>query len=315
MSPKLVGRVLASSIVVGLVVACSVNVDVANKGCPCGTGYVCDTARNVCVPPELLSTNNPPPPACDPCTCAVDGDCKDPTRAHCSPGKICVECSQTPDSCTVGYCNDKFQCTAGCKNEADCQAISPGTHCDLKRHQCVECVPGGAPCGGGQTCSPSGTCVQACSLPSNPCAGGKECCGGFCLDTKSDVLNCGACGVVCSTQNGTPACAIGVCKWSCASGFAHCGPVEANTGCETNTRTDPAHCGSCTTPCNLQHANGVACSAGQCSYTTCQPFFDNCDNNRANGCECSCGDKSGDCCKSGQPCKNGGCNGVGRCPQ
>jgi len=30
-------------------VACGVEVDVANKACPCGSGYVCDTLRNVCV--------------------------------------------------------------------------------------------------------------------------------------------------------------------------------------------------------------------------------------------------------------------------
>jgi len=304
-------RVAVAGVMLGLAVACSVDVDIANKACPCGGGYVCDEPRQVCVLPQDLALQPQVPPACDPCTCAVDADCKDPTRAHCSPNKVCVECGKSPDTCAVGYCNDLFQCTVGCKDEGDCQKISPGTHCLLTQHQCVECVAPMFPCkDAGKNCSPSGVCAESCSA-TKPCAAGKACCAGLCIDSKTDVLNCGACDFPCSTKNGTPACAAGACKWSCASGFAHCG--GANTGCEVNTRTDVAHCGSCTNSCSNLHANGVTCNAGACTYTTCQPGYGDCDNQKANGCECTCGTKGDRCCPQGNPCPTGVCTGAGKC--
>jgi hypothetical protein len=297
----------------GLAVACGIEVDVANKACPCGAGYVCDEPRNVCVlPQDLKAPPEPPPPACDPCPCATSSDCKDPTRPSCSPGKICVECGRAPDTCALGYCNELFQCTAGCKDESDCQKISPGTHCELSRHQCVECVGTTFPCtGAGKACSPAGACVDSCTT--QPCAGGKACCQGLCLDTQGDVLNCGACGSACVTTNGTPACTAGACTWTCASGFAHCGTT--NSGCETNIRTDLTHCGSCKSTCNDFNAKGLACTAGACTFTTCMDGFDDCDDDRKNGCECTCGAKGQECCPAGRPCTTGDCNPAGKCTQ
>ena len=308
-------RIAAVAVMLGLAVACSIDVDVANKACPCGEGYVCDDQNSVCVLPQDLKAQQIPVPACDPCTCASDTDCKDPTRSRCSPSKVCVECGQTPDTCSVGYCNDLFQCTAGCKAESDCQTISPGTHCQLQRHQCVECVAPAFPCKtAGTACSPSGACVESCSV-TKPCTGAKLCCNGLCLDTTSDVLNCGKCDFPCSTTNGSPACPAGTCAWSCASGFLHCGG-GANSGCETNIRTDLANCGKCGTACGANmNANGLACSAGACAYSTCKDLFADLDSNRTNGCESTCGAKGQDCCPTGRRCANGGCNGGGKCPQ
>lgn len=309
---------VAAVAVLALVAACSVDVDVANKACPCGDGYTCDTVNDVCVL-GAPTTPAPPGPTCaDDCKCATDSDCKDPTRSKCSPNKVCVECSKTPDSCAVGYCNDKFQCTAGCKSDPDCQKISPSTpNCLLTLHQCVECVPGSVPCKvAGQTCSPSGVCVESCATGSS-CSGGKTCCTklGLCLDTSNDVLDCGKCDLACDKTNGTPTCSGGMCKWMCASGFAHCGTM--NSGCETNIRTDVANCGVCGKNCNTNlNANNPQCVAGTCTFTTCKPGFGDCDGNKANGCECACGAKGQTCCPSpAAPCLDGtGCKGAsGKC--
>lgn len=315
---RFVGAVVTSAVATALAVACSVDVDVANKACPCGDGYVCDDVRKICVRPELLTKIQEPPPACDPCSCTTDSECreKDPTRPKCGPSKTCVECTKTPDSCTVGYCNDGFQCASGCKDEADCQKISPGTHCDLGRHQCVECVATTFPCPDTtKTCSPSGTCVEGCS-GTKACTGGRECCNGLCLDTKADALNCGSCDRKCATTNGTPSCAAGVCKWSCVAGYAHCAAPDQNTGCEANTARDATKCGSCANNCTtvVQHAS-TTCTGGQCGYAACQDFFFNADTNRGNGCEASCGGKTEPCCPSGPQCKPGfSCNGgSGKC--
>lgn len=317
-----VGGVVAS--VVALVAACSIEaVDVANKGCPCGDGYVCDEARNACVRPGDLvdggdGDSSIPSCANDQCPCAIDSDCKDPARRKCSPAKVCVECATSPDSCAIGsYCNARLQCTPGCKQESDCQISPAAPHCALGRHQCVECVTT-ADCGdGGKLCSPAGACVEGCDVDAGKsCSGGKSCCDSLCLDTTADPLNCGGCGTTCSTVNGTPKCAAGACNWTCASGFGHCDP--GNTGCETNVRTSLTRCGSCGRNCTtgIQHANGVTCNAGSCGYTSCSLNFGDCDGNGSNGCECACGAAAGDICCPGSVCNfpGGKCSvGSGKC--
>ena len=303
-------RLLVIAAVLGLAAACRVDVDVANKACPCGSGFVCDETRNVCVSPgELVA----PVPSCgDACACTIDGDCKDPARSRCSPAKLCVECARMPDSCPAGgYCNELFQCTLGCKQESDCQISPTVPLCESKRHQCVECL-NNAQCTGGKTCSPSGACVESCNPPGQPCSKG-QCCQGLCVDTAVDLLNCGGCNLACVGTNGTPQCTAGVCGWTCASGFTHCD--SGNTGCETNTRSDTAHCGSCAKRCDGLNANNVTCSAGACAFTTCLAGFGDCDANKANGCECMCGRAKNQPCCPGNTCTNGlTCNGgSGKC--
>lgn len=304
----LVQRVAVLAGLVGLAVACSVNVDVANKACPCGSDFVCDESRQICVTPAELAAT--PTPGCvgDTCACTVDLDCKDPARPRCSPTKVCVECARTPaDTCPAGsYCNDLFQCTLGCKQESDCKISPTVPHCDEKRHQCVECVTT-SQCAGGKSCSPSGACVETCDPATKPCVTG-SCCNSLCVGTDADPLNCGGCGTVCSTKNGTPKCATGMCSWTCAAGFTHCD--SGNTGCETNTRSDVAHCGSCSKRCDNLNANNVACNAGACIYSTCVAGFGDCDGNKSNGCECACGANRNDPCCPGNTCSPGlTCNG------
>ena len=303
--------------VLGLAVACSVDVDLANKACPCGSGYVCDQGRNVCVLAGDLAADSGAtmqPPACgDTCVCTVDTDCKDPTKRFCSPGKMCVECNRTPttDTCSPGsYCNALFQCTLGCKQESDCAMSPAAPHCDSKRHQCVACLTNDQ-CAAGKTCSPSGVCVDSCDAATKPCASG-TCCSSLCVDTTDDPLECGGCNAACSTMNGTPKCAASTCSWTCVAGFAHCD--SGNTGCETNIRTDVAHCGSCSKRCDsIANANGIACTAGTCTFTSCIAGFADRDGNTANGCETPCGAKGQTCCPNNVCSSGSACNPSGKC--
>jgi len=319
--PRRLVAVIAT--LLALLVACSIeDVDVSNKACPCGDGWVCDSARNTCVRPEELAVvgggGGDAGAVCtgDQCPCAVDADCKDPAYTRCGATKKCVECSKTPDTCPAGsYCNDSAQCTFGCKQESDCQISPAAPHCNLERHQCVECTKA-SECAGGKLCSPAGVCVEGCDIPAGKlCPAGKECCQNLCLDLKTDPLNCGACGTKCSTTNGTPRCSAGACAWTCASGFGHCN--TGNTGCETNLRTTLTRCGSCTRNCTtaILNANGVACTSGACTYTSCRTNFGSCDGNTANGCECACGAAVGDICCPGNVCNfpGGKCTGAGKC--
>lgn len=300
--------------------ACSVDVDVTNKACPCGEGYVCDPNRNVCVTPaELASTDGAvvlddgavivpdgeAPCPDDKCPCTTDDECRDPARKKClNDTKTCVECLRAPnDTCPPGqYCNDQNLCTLGCKQESDCQIGSPAVpHCNLTTHQCVQCLePSHCPADAGLLCSPSGTCVEGCDLDAGVgCANGKTCCGTFCLDVSKDPLNCGACDNKCSTLNNTPGCSSGNCTFnSCAFGFRHC--AAGNTGCETNIRTDVTKCGSCNRNClnDVKNADGISCNpfSMQCQYSSCKLGFGDCANGASDGCECSCGSFAGQIC-------------------
>lgn len=338
------GTLLVASVGLSLTAgACGVGaLDLTGHACPCGPGFECDTARNVCVPPSELFDASVTEAAAEPClgdscACVIAEDCKDPAYPKCV-GSKCVECTSGPDTCTAGrYCLPTNQCAPGCKSDEECKTLSPtAPFCNLGRHQCVNCAKD-ADCaaqGAGLKCSPAGACVTACT---GTCAGGKECCNGLCLDTKSDPLNCNACGAACtgantaccagactdpltsktncgqcgascSTTNGSPYCQGGSCKWNCSSGFNHC--AQGNTGCETNTSSKVDQCGSCTKNCNnsVVNANGVACVSSSCTYATCSSVYLDCDMSKSNGCECTaatCGAKTKVCCP-GNTCPTSG---------
>jgi hypothetical protein len=257
------------------------------------------------------ASTEPPPPACNgaDCPCATGVDCKDATRRYCGPSKTCVECVKTPaDTCTAGgYCNDQNQCMVGCKGVGDCPA---GLECESKSHRCVECTKTAecADAGSGKVCSPSGRCVATCAVDGTVCGVGMICCSNLCLSLDEDVLNCGACGVACSTNNGTPTCAAGKCTWSCANGYAHCDTTQPNSGCETSTRTID-NCGTCGTKCTsalVVNARNIACDGTKCTYGSCNQGHYDQDNDPSNGCESSCGNKNQTCCpKPEQECNDG----------
>lgn len=74
---------------------------------------------------------------------------------------------------------------------------------------------------------------------------------------------CGACGVVCGSLHGTPACVSGACAIECDPGFGNC-DGDSFGGCEAMLATDPHHCGRC----------DVACPSGKCRDGTCVPVVD-----------------------------------------
>ena len=150
----------------------------------------------------------------------------------------------------------------------------------------------------------TGTCPK--------CSGG--CCNGKCLDTNTDLKNCGACGKACMAGE---TCIGGNCQCAgnghCAAGQTCCPMV----GCKT-TMTDANNCGTCGNSCDAQNM-GETCYQGQCG---CTMAGDHC----ANGQACcgagtpACTDimadaaNCGTCanaCPMGQACAQGMCGGGG----
>jgi len=311
--------------VVAIHTACAVDVDLTGKGCPCPDDLVCDTRTNTCVTTlapavVVIEAGAPPAAACNEgdCKCKTNQDCGDPKRSYCGPAGTCVECLAAPsDTCSAGgYCNDKNQCVLGCKGNDDCT----GQKCNTTTHRCVDCIadPDCTATSATAKCSPSGKCAETCTGEGTACGTGGKCCGGLCLQTESDLDNCGACGKVCSAVNDSPSCTAGKCVFKCANGFAHCGPPDDNTGCETNIRT-VQNCGACGAICTAQKVefvNGLACAGDKCTYTTCQQGHYDKDNDPANGCEATCGGSQEVCCPAGQKaCNNGdACKVNGTCP-
>jgi hypothetical protein len=68
------------------------------------------------------------------------------------------------------------------------------------------------------------------------CPMGLMACGGSCIDTSADPMNCGACGTACPMGQ---VCAMGTC--GCPMGRTSCG------GACVDTAADPMNCGTCGT--------------------------------------------------------------------
>ncbi|MDB4982103.1 MAG: Tryptophan synthase alpha chain [Myxococcales bacterium] len=227
--------------------------------CGCPTGQI--TCDGKCTDVENNDAN------CGACgnVCGdPDGGAPTPAPAHMYRGCLNRQCAQL--KCTQSTASIPFVLWTDCNNN-----LADGCEVNLAADD-ANCITCGVSCGAGQKCS---TMLQhwppfvGCACP-----GGQTICPGpiadvaNCIDMSSDLANCGACGVSCAS---TEACIDGICVLSCPPGTADCNGDHAdgdhNNGCETNTDTDPLHCGSCTTQCDGQLPQ--PCQAGKCATRPC----------------------------------------------
>jgi hypothetical protein len=98
-------------------------------------------------------------------------------------------------------------------------------------------------------------------VDTGPC-GAKTMCNGSCVDTTTDLQNCGTCGKVCDVGDAgtppdggtiTPTCVASACGLQCGGILSLC------SGKCLDTSSDPLNCGSC----------GNACDAGSCVNKAC----------------------------------------------
>ena len=176
-------------------------------------------------------------------------------------------------------------------------------------------------CGGcGQACvfpQADAACVQgSCKL--GACLAGWADCdldgsNGCESELSSDELNCGTCGTDCTTlPHASGACVTGICQVGpCEMGFADCNDIT-DDGCETSIASDPEHCGSCGSACDLPNASAT-CAVGACEVDVCATGFLDCNLVAEDGCESesstdpqNCG-QCGVACAANESCKNGVC--------
>ena len=188
-----------------------------------------------------------PPPGCrtdgecsDDVTCTVD-TCRSGRCEHAPASALCpsgAACDLTRGCRPVRACTD----SAGCRDDDPCTVAE---RCDATLRVCVfDELPAETPCGAqgsGRTCRGG-----ACQCPADRAAQ----CDSFCVDVRSDPVNCGRCGSACVAGAW---CRDGACV--CPAPQVHCPAV----GC-VDPRVDNANCGACGVGC----AAGSQCTAGRC---------------------------------------------------
>jgi hypothetical protein len=226
--------------------ACKDGVICWRNACGCPSGFT--QCGNDCV--KLDSDNN----NCGSCgnVCAAPADPSDP-KWICGPD---VTPPHTDWSCSDSSC--KLQCKGGW---GDCDNNFCGDGCETNLasdpQNCGAC---------GHACNPGQECLEGACI----CDAGTRC-GDDCVDLQNDPLNCGACGRRCpgpvGAVGGGPGCSGGECTYVCYPGYADC-DQDITNGCETNTNTNPLHCGSCTTPC--KGGGAQPCVEGKCLSKECE---------------------------------------------
>ena len=290
--------------------------------------------------------------------------------AYCCPsGYVCCNpsCSQGSSTC-VGCCpqSDPQCCQqngSGLPGGGPLPCPYPTTNCGLipGPNGRFSCCPAGETCCnptthlccgrlqaccGNKCCSPGLVCndptTGTCCLPGKACGSGccgfnQQCCNGVCVDTSTDLSNCGTCENTCSPgeicQNGVCTCPPGQTDCgdgcsdpltdrfncgscfnfcgtggTCQNGVCICGPLQTKCGGNcTAILTDSSNCGGCGNVC----PPGLVCSGGACvcpmGLTNCGGV---CKNLVFDPLNCgACGKKCGFCCAGscGMKCPTGGC--------
>ena len=202
----------------------------------------CDPTADTCPPSQYCSA------VTKSCLegCRLDTGCPS-AKPHCDVlSHQCVGCLTT-DQCPTGQACSDHVCVPGCSTTRPCDA--GGTCCagacvDVKSNaeNCSACAAkcvakNGIPVCTGGTCS-IGDCGTAFADCNKKYDDGCE------VVLDNDPKNCGKCGVVCGSANGSASCAAGACKIACAPDFGNCNG-KLDDGCEVDLRTDPKNCGKC----------------------------------------------------------------------
>jgi hypothetical protein len=224
------------------------------------------------------------------------GDCDNQTSNGCETSLTtlsnCGTCGNActnphgSTTCSGGSCSPS--CSAGWGN---CDS-NPNNGCETSLTTLSNCGACGQTCAlanATASCG-SGSCqVASCNTGFQNCD--NQAANGCEVNTQTSVTNCGSCGTVCSSANGTRSCALGACAIACNSGWGNCDGNAQTNGCETNLNTSANNCGVCGKICSPGQTcvNGV-CLGSTCGNGTIEPGEHCDDGNTKNldGCDASC---------------------------
>ncbi len=217
--------------------------------CSSGNCVVKETCTFKCVPEGL---------------CSVEGrtQCAGSTQVQvCRAGKWepKEDCSTNGGS---SVCVTSADGSGGCDRCPDpAETRCPGVGCRNLTKDPANCGTCGTKCTSKDPHG-HGVCQGTCK---DTCDDGYRDCGGSCVDIASETANCGGCGHVCGSANGTPACVAGKCQFNaCKPGFAHC-TLDDAAGCDTDVTTN-SNCGTCGNVCGPS----TTCDAKTGRCRTCE---------------------------------------------
>jgi hypothetical protein len=242
--------------------------DEANCGA-CGTACSADNGVGFCnVGSCALDTCNTGFADCDGeyyNGCEIDtttpencGSCGNTCDLSNVDGHSCSGTTCLVDTCDAGFAHCDSDDANGCE-----------INTDTDPDNCGECWNECSVAGGSASYCDFGQCVIQCDPGWGDCDSYYE--NGCETNTYEDPNNCGGCsssgfaalavgGIVCSVTDGSASCTGGACTIaSCDPGLEDC-DYSYETGCETNTDTDPDNCGYCGTVCQP----GEVCSTQGC---------------------------------------------------
>ncbi len=231
---------------------------------------------------------------------------------HCGAcGNACMVASGTAacvaGACGVSACADGFaNCDGDASNGCEVDTRTTLTHCGA----CGTVCP--TPTNAAATCA-TGACGLRCNDGFGDCD--SDATNGCEVTLGSSTAHCGRCGAACPARaNATTTCGGGACAFTCDAGYADC-DGEATNGCETDTRTTVANCGTCGNACPAGARSTATCAGSACGLT-CAGAYLNCDGVATNGCEVDPLSSAAHCgacnnaCASGRQCEAGLCCGV-----
>lgn len=221
----------------------------------CSNGLFCDSASLSCQPlcnPNTADCNGGSADGCETNLVADPDNCGG-CDVSCSSNHVAKRACN--GSCS-GACQTGFEDCNGDKQSDGCE-----TRIDNNANDCGGC---GIQCSSNHVAAhcTGGNCDGTCSANFFDCNDDKQF-DGCESDARSDVNNCGACGVRCSSNHITRACNNGTCGGACKVGFADCNANKQTDGCETDTGNDPNNCGAC----------NAVCESGGCSNGVCSNLF------------------------------------------
>ena len=213
---------------------------------------------------------------------------------HCGGCDLACETGEGTTSNTCG--GDGFTCQPRCADDyGDCNE-NPRDGCETDTRSsddhCGACMTACEDVNGDNACV-DGVCVPDCNTGFDSCDGSPK---NGCEQSTRTVEHCGDCEESCSSAGGgTPDCDSGECTVACSGALDNCNDEDVDRdGCETNTDTDPEHCGSCTQSCGDANTVDLDCSAGTCE-PTCDADW--CVDDPSEGCTAPVGtaDNCADC--------------------